>query len=110
MFYFALLLFSVQHMLLPWWTTAVLAVLLGFFTDMDWWRAITTSFAAGLSAVIAAYYFDARSGSLISHRLAGLFGAHSVTSVFLGVLLLSSVTAFLWLGFGDWLSRRVGAS
>jgi hypothetical protein len=92
----AVLGFGVQ-LVLPWWSLALVAFLIGFVSNLSGWAALASGFL-GSGAVWALFAFMLNSGnnSLLVHKMATLFGAPSSALLMIGV---SALIAALLGGF-----------
>ncbi len=88
--------FGVQ-LVLPWWSLALVAFLIGFVSNLSGWAALAAGFL-GSGSVWALYAFLLNSGnnSLLSHKMAALFG---VPSSALLMVPISALIAALLGGF-----------
>jgi hypothetical protein len=92
----AVVAFGVQ-LVLPWWSLALVAFLIGFVSNLSGWAALAAGFL-GSGSVWALYAFLLNSGndSLLSHKMAALFG---VPSSALLMVAISALVAALLGGF-----------
>jgi hypothetical protein len=85
----AVLGFGVQ-LVLPWWSLALVAFLIGFVSNLSGWAALAAGFL-GSGSVWALYALMLNTGndSLLAHKMAALFGVPS------SALLLVAISALI---------------
>ena len=91
--------------LLPWWSYLLVSVFIGWFSKSGA-RAFGIGFlGTGLVWIMAAYYQDLRSESIISKRLAEMFGLPHPILIYLVLWVVVGVSSGLFCVLGFYLAE-----
>lgn len=97
MFFFSLLVFLLGLWFLPWWSLALISVILGIATRTTARGRFTfhVTMAGAVAWAALAFVQDGRSFGLISKRMSALFSLPSTALIFLMMATLGGVTVLL---------------